>query len=213
MDSDDQQPNRKLKLVDCHRAAVTDRKVEVDQCIAPNCRGTRCMKRTGRSRYCWLHLQRIRNLRIKKSTLPRAGMGVFIAKQAMPRGATVAEYEGPRLMFDPRTEDAPGGEYHLQSKRDTIIDGSSSHNIGSYVNDCRAANRRAGECKGCNCRFSCNRQTGCVKIVTTKRVAPQAELFVPYSRSYWDDKQRLDKMRASLNASAASAASAVASSS
>ena len=63
------------------RAVVTDRVSESLQCKAPTKHGARCKRRTRKGDYCWTHMENNLNVRVKPSTIPQAGFGVFTAKK------------------------------------------------------------------------------------------------------------------------------------
>jgi hypothetical protein len=64
------------------------------QCSAKTRTGRHCKKRTLRSGLCMIHLNRDQNLRIKKSTVPGAGLGLFSGDKAMTRNQIVVPYTG-----------------------------------------------------------------------------------------------------------------------
>ncbi len=51
--------------------------VESLRCILQTKNHRRCKNRILRSKKCWIHLQKDENLRIKKSTIPKANFGLF----------------------------------------------------------------------------------------------------------------------------------------
>ena len=63
------------------------------QCKDTTLRHTRCKKRTQRTKQCWIHLLKNRNLRIKKSTIPNAGLGLFAGKKTK-KGTSLGFYTG-----------------------------------------------------------------------------------------------------------------------
>lgn len=167
-----------------------DRVIEADRCIANTTKGTRCRRRTRRSGYCWSHLQMLQDLRIKESTLPGAGLGLFVDGRPIAKGAHVADYTGP--VVDPRTPPwvDVGNDYLFELSKSKAIDGSNSKNVASYANDCRAADKRAGHCRGSNARFTYDARSSKARLVATRKLAANEEIFVPYGRIYWSGKAR-----------------------
>jgi hypothetical protein len=69
-----------------------------------------------------------------------------------------------------------------------VIDAASTQrDLGRYANDCRAADERAGHCKGSNARYSVSNRNNATRIhlKATKNIPPGSEIFVSYGASYW----------------------------
>jgi len=125
-----------------------------------------------------------RNLRIGESNLKNGGLGLFNAKQWRPRNTVVAEYTGT-------TSNQPiNGNYVLEVNKNKFINSNRSIDIAGFANDCRTKNKQQGECRGNNCKFTLNRQTQNANLVTTKKIAPNEELYVGYGRDYWSKMPR-----------------------
>jgi len=172
----------------CDHVATGNRIVDADRCIAMNKNGTRCRCRTRRSQYCWMHLQQLHNLRIRESNISGAGLGLFVGKKPMAKRTRIADYSGPIIHYDPEENDGPTGEYMLETRKGTVVDGASSKNIASFANDCRSNNKRTNECKGNNMEFKIDKRTSKARVETTKKVEPMQELHVPYGNDYWRGK-------------------------
>lgn len=67
------------------------------QCKDNTLKNKRCKKKTRRTSHCWIHLQKYRNLRVKKSKIPNAGFGLFAAKKPFKQGETIGLYTGRRV--------------------------------------------------------------------------------------------------------------------
>ena len=48
------------------------------QCKSNTVKGFQCKKKTAKTKKCWIHLGKENNLRIKQSTIPNAGLGLFL---------------------------------------------------------------------------------------------------------------------------------------
>ena len=56
-------------------------KLQSMRCTSQTQNGKRCKNRTRKSHKCWIHLGKEDNLRIKPSTIPNAGLGLFSYKK------------------------------------------------------------------------------------------------------------------------------------
>ena len=106
-----------------------DRKVV--QCKSKTLKGNQCKNRTSRTKKCWIHLGKEDNLRIKPSTIPRAGFGLFLYKKPFNCNAPLGYYTGRRT--NPRKLDriyrgatAPFAICSNQSKNAVCIDANQS---------------------------------------------------------------------------------------
>jgi len=71
-----------------------DRIENSQQCQATTRYGIRCKNYTRRSAYCQPHLMQLRNLRIGKSNITDAELGLFSARKPIPRVSFTTEYKG-----------------------------------------------------------------------------------------------------------------------
>ena len=69
-----------------------------NQCIAvADSTGQRCKLRTARGRKCWHHTLRDENLRVKKSGVPGAGLGLYSGKKRISKGTSITKYTGEEM--------------------------------------------------------------------------------------------------------------------
>jgi len=127
------------------------------------------------------------NLRIKPSTLPNAGLGLFSGPRPFHSGETVADYPGDYQ------DSEEGGEFAVQvRKRPPLqIDGAGTQSLGSYANDCRAAQERSGLCH-INTRFIYNPRSKKLRLAVKDgmTIEPDSEIFVRYGEvSYWRPRE------------------------
>ena len=148
-----------------------------NQCIAKaDSTGERCKLRTGRGRKCWHHTLRDDNLRVKQSTVPAAGLGLFTGAKPMKKGASIP-YTGQdlsRRAIDRRYGDATA-QYTLcraQSCRDARR--TDEPGLARWINDSRGTP---------NVRL-----TGAFTAKATRRIPPHTELFASYGADYWKKK-------------------------
>ena len=147
------------------------------RCTATTKTGAHCRQRTARGQFCWNHLASIRGLRIKKSAVPGAGLGLFAARP-LPKDYTV-DYTGDRI---PLAADN-GGTYFLQTTQREAIDAARTNcGEGRWVNDPRGTAARA------NAVFVVytppgSQRTACVR--TLRPVPKGEEILVKYGADYW----------------------------
>ncbi len=169
-------------------ATINDRITETLQCQGKTLIGRRCNRKTKRGPYCWAHMQAKLNLRIKQSSIPQAGLGVFSGKTPIKKGSKIVEYSGDVKPLN-------GGDYALQVNRRKMIDAAKSQHIGGFINDCRASQRKEKICSGTNTKFVRARNAQAIWVKATKHIKPQKEIFVSYGRQYWRKKAAYDKER------------------
>lgn len=154
------------------------------QCKAKTALNRQCLNKTKNSEFCWIHLQQLHNVHIKKSKIPQAQRGLFTAKKALAKNQNVVEYTGTRTNVLPQNTD-----YALEIKKHAYINGNRRQDIGGLVNDCRWSDKRAKLCKGVNCKFQIDRNTAKVFVKTIKKVPANEELYVSYGPQYWRQKK------------------------
>jgi hypothetical protein len=169
-------------------AVISDRIVESLQCRGKTLLGRRCKRKTKRGPYCWAHMQAEINLRIKQSSIPQAGFGVFSGKKPIEKGSKIVEYSGDVKPLN-------GGDYALQVDRRKMIDAAKSRYIGGFINDCRASQQKNKICSGANTKFVKARNAQAIWVKATKHIEPKKEIFVSYGRQYWRKKAAYDKER------------------
>jgi Chromo (CHRromatin Organisation MOdifier) domain len=164
----------RLNAISSHRVGKSVK------CSAKTRTGRCCKKRTFKSGLCVIHLNRDQNLRIKKSTVHGAGLGLFSGSKPIAGQYSSTEVEGNSIL-------------EVNKKHDT--NGSRHIDAAPFANDCRQSNRRVSQCSGNNTRFTVNQKKNQAWIKTTKVIPPDTELFVPYSVDFWKkfDKQKLKR--------------------
>ena len=85
--------------------------------------------------------------------------------------------------------------YALRINEHLMIDADkpARHSVAGYANNCRTINKKSGQCKGNNARFSVNIQARRGWIVATKTIHPGDEIFVSYGADYWKGKNEASK--------------------
>lgn len=122
-----------------------------------------------------------KQLVVKKSTIPNAGMGLF-TKKFIPKRTAVVEYKG-RISTWKEVKDEDGkNAYIFYVNRNHVIDGKPYKKaFARYSNDARGLVKIKGIVN--NCEYVIK---GLSAIVETKRDIPAgSEIFVDYGKDYW----------------------------
>jgi hypothetical protein len=157
-----------------------------DRCIGINKRnGQQCKRKTGRGPLCYAHLEIEKHLKIKKSTIPRAGHGLFVLKE-FKKKQIITPYGGKSV-----TTNNPnfGGDYVLQLSRNKFLDGDpkvTNTSIGAFCNNCKTSDRVAGKCGGNNANFAHHS----ANVKATKKIKKGEEILASYGRTYWTSNRR-----------------------
>jgi hypothetical protein len=148
------------------------------RCAAYSKNGRRCKNNTLHGIYCYSH-HRAKGVRIKTSTIPDAGLGLFATKE-FHRGENIAPYSGDII---PEDDLDAGDLYALQIKKTPprLFISARRTNTGAG----RYANARRGDQGDNNSQLVYDRvgRVGNVRATTTIR--PEQEVTVPYGRGYW----------------------------
>jgi hypothetical protein len=148
--------------------------------IKPN--GDRCKNHTCRGFYCWIHLKSKDDLRIKKSELPNAGLGLYyVGKKDVKKDKTITRYSAERVSSTPNRNSA----YVLQVGNNRFLDSENPRNFaGRYINSVSGTNKRPNTrfSKGTSIYTAENRKY--VPVKTTTKIKPNTELLATYGRKY-----------------------------
>ena len=131
------------------------------------------MRRTARGTLCWQHGSIKKGLRIKKSGVPGAGLGLFTTRE-FQKDEHIDTYRGDKLKQDELDRRYPGdttAEYVVQvGKKKRYIDGRKTDS--SYA---RWANHKR---KRNNADFGSTKRR--VKLEATKKIPANTEIFTRY---------------------------------
>jgi len=122
-----------------------------------------------------------KHLKVRKSQLPNAGMGLYTTK-AIPKGTRIVEYKGRRSKWaDVRDEDGKNG-YIFYINRNNVIDALPTKKaLARYANDARGLTRIKGILNNADYVVD-----GLKAYIESKREIPAgAEIFVDYGKDYW----------------------------
>lgn len=153
---------------------------ECQRCAAVSRTGKRCKRTTCRTDLCYQHLQLLEGLRIKKSSIQNAQLGLFAARE-FRENDNVARYTG--LISEEPIE----GPYVLQINQNKFIDANkTSSSAGRFANDCRTQNRNNRHCRGNNSKFSYDYRNERANLKAKIPIHRGDEIFASYSRGYWN---------------------------
>jgi len=153
------------------------------RCTANNRRGTHCGSRTAKGRYCFAHMRSESGLRVKRSTIPLAGMGLF-AERDFARGDHIADYTGDQLII---RRDGDGGPYCLAlTQREAIDAARTNSGYGRWANDPRDPGRGGEQQRRRpNAEFVLNPASRTGRLRATRAIRAGDEVFVSYGAQYW----------------------------
>jgi hypothetical protein len=161
------------------------------QCTAFTRQERRCNRRTLRGQHCATHMRLIDRLAIRKSLVPDAGLGIFVAsgKGALPfqRGQRIALYTGDWVQILPgRRGDRIGGAYFLQINQGLAVDAARTNTgLGRWANAPLNAEQPNGVPLRANAELvpdHANKQ-GALKAL--RDIQPGEEILVNYGAAYW----------------------------
>ncbi len=158
------------------------------QCGGTTKQGRRCKRKVVSSLpLCWNHLESMKNLKIKDSTIPNAGKGLFAfdrKKKAndiifKPRDLVI-EYTG-EIIDDDEIQDRYGDKtavYGLKMSDDCMVDAACERSAGALAN--HKQQRYA------NAELTTRTINGIIKpfLVAIKRIRNGQEVTVNYGRDY-----------------------------
>lgn len=121
---------------------------------------------------------------VKTSQLPNSGKGLFTTT-AIKKGTKVIEYLGEIIdwkEYEKRVEKDEDGYLFFINKKTCIDAWNTPQHKARFANDAAGLGRVKGLNNNCVYQIDDNR----CWIVTTKDVPAGAEIFVSYTKEYWD---------------------------
>ena len=123
-----------------------------------------------------------KHLKIKRSTLPGAGKGLFTTR-FIPKGTRIVEYKGKISSWKDADHQDGGNGYIYYVKRYHVIDALPRPKaMARYANDARGITR----VKGITNNSDYVEDGLKVYIESTKDIPANSEIFVGYGKEYWD---------------------------
>jgi uncharacterized protein len=122
-----------------------------------------------------------KQLYIKESTLPNAGMGLF-TKKAITKGTRIIEYTGKRSTWKEVKDDDGKNGYIFYINRNHVIDARPTKKAyARYANDARGLVRIKGIVNNSDYVVD-----GLKAYIESKKDIPAGgEIFVDYGKDYW----------------------------
>lgn len=130
-----------------------------------------------------------KKLLVKRSTLPKAGKGLFTSVD-IARGTRIVEYKGKKRKWKEITEDPSFNGYVYYFNRDHVIDAKNTpQHLARYANDARGLSSKDGLRN--NSKYD---EDGTRVYITSMKTIPAgSEIFVGYGKEYWDSiRQNLE---------------------
>ena len=155
---------------------------ECDRCVATTKSGARCRRRTCRGEKCWIHLKSQDNLRVKRSGIANAGLGLYALKK-LKKNEKIAAYKGDHLtkaQFDARYPGKGTAEYVFCGNSKNCIDGrKTSSSVARFSNDARGSRMRN------NARLTWDGRRRQAFIKASTSIPKDREILTGYGRTYW----------------------------
>jgi hypothetical protein len=122
-----------------------------------------------------------KKLKVKKSTLPNAGKGLFTTIDVL-KGTRIVEYKGTRTTWSEVEDDDGKNGYIFYINSKNVIDALPHKNaLGRYANDARGISRVEGIRN--NAQYIIEK--GRCYIDAMKDIKAGEEILVSYSADYW----------------------------
>ena len=136
-----------------------------------------------------------KQLRVKRSTLPGAGKGLFTTK-FIPKGTRIVEYKGKITSWKEADTQGGGNGYIYYVKRYHVIDALPRPKaLARYANDAQGMMRVKGIINNSDYVEDGLR----VYIESKKDIPANSEIIVGYGKEYWDVIKAYKKEQAKNN--------------
>jgi SET domain-containing protein len=120
-------------------------------------------------------------LRVKPSTIPNAGLGLFTTV-FIEKGTWIVEYKGRITTWKEVEYDSTNGYIYTVNPKHVIDAKTYKKALARYANDARGLKRIKGITN--NCHFLNDGLK--VYIEAAKDIEKGSEIFVDYGKAYWD---------------------------
>lgn len=150
------------------------------RCNSKTKTGAQCKKYTLKGPKCWLHAVRELNLRVKKSGIPNAGMGLFAGPKPFQKNQKIDRYVGKHLL-DSGQVDRSKSAYILQLSKDEWIDAGRTNSCFA-----RYANAPKGTKKLANAKLRGYHQKHEGTLKASIKILPGREILTAYGKGYWE---------------------------
>jgi len=130
-------------------------------------------------------------LRVKKSSLPDSGKGLF-TRVFIPKGTRIVEYTGTVTTWKEVEDDADNGYIYFYNSKHVIDAAPHKDALARYANDAAGLSR----VKGISNNSVYEKSKGRVYIKAEKDIPAGAEILVSYGKDYWDQVRKNIKIEA-----------------
>jgi hypothetical protein len=149
------------------------------RCTAETKKGGHCKAKTAIGQYCWIHLQQMEGLRVRTSTVPGIGKGLF-AMRFIAKGSKIAEYSGDLFEITDEYDETKGSKYVLEINSELLVCAARTNaGVGRWANDARQT------AESDNAYLSCDQSAKRASIKASRDIQSGEEIFVPYSDEFW----------------------------
>jgi uncharacterized protein len=132
-----------------------------------------------------------KQLEVKESTIPGAGMGLF-TREFIPKGTRMVQYKG-RIRTWKEVENEDENYYIFYVTEEHVIDASRyKKSPARFINDARGLKKIKG--LNNNARFVIDGLRVFVEAI--KDISAGSEIFLSYGKEYWDvirSNQKVEK--------------------
>lgn len=123
-----------------------------------------------------------KQLKVKKSTIPDSGKGLF-TKKPIPKGTRIIEYKGKITTWKEADHKDGANGYIYYVKRNYVIDALPyKAMLARYANDAKGIKK----IKGITNNSEYVEDNKRVFIESKKDIPANSEIFVGYGKEYWD---------------------------
>ena len=152
------------------------------QCKSNTLKGLQCKKRTAKTKKCWIHLGKENNLRIKKSSIPNAGLGLYSYKGKFEKNDKIGKYTGKQITKRQLDKKYPGkntiASYAIcrgNKPTSLCVDAyKTTHGAPRFAND----GKHSGQAT--NSKITKN-----FNLISTKKIPANTEILTSYGKDYW----------------------------
>lgn len=135
-------------------------------------------------------------LRVKRSSLPNSGKGLF-TKVFIPKGTYIVEYKGTISKWKDLEETEWDNGYIYYVTRNYVINARPHpEHLARYANDARGLVKVKGINNNCEYKKKGNK----IYIYSNRDIQPGEEILVSYGKDYWqtvrENMKILDKQKA-----------------
>lgn len=123
-----------------------------------------------------------KQLKVKTSTIPGAGKGLFTSK-SIPKGTRIVEYKGKASTWKDVDHSEGNNGYIYYVSRNLVLDAQHDKTaLARYANDARGI----GRVKGITNNSEYVNENNRVFIEAIKDIPAHSEILVPYGPEYWE---------------------------